>query len=140
MLNRDALMADLINDEGLKLKPYRCTAGKLTIGCGRNLDDRGISRDEALYMLGNDISIALKDLDAVIPEWRLLDEKRARALANMCFQLGRVRFCQFTKMLDAIRKHDFAEAGREARDSLWYRQVPARAERVVKMLEGEDGV
>jgi lysozyme len=88
-------------------------------------------------MLGNDITIAMKDLDAVIPEWRYLDEPRARALANMCFQLGRVRFCQFTKMLDAIRKHDFQEAGREARDSLWYRQVPERAERVVKMLEGD---
>jgi lysozyme len=137
MLDRDALMADLIRDEGLRLMPYKDTVGKLTIGIGRNIEDRGISKDEALYMLGNDITITMKDLDAVIPEWRLLDEPRARALANMCFQLGRVRFCQFVKMLAAIRKHDFAEAGREARDSLWYRQVPNRAERVVKMLEGE---
>jgi lysozyme len=137
MLDRDALMADLIQDEGLKLMPYRCTAGKLTIGVGRNIEDRGISKDEALFMLGNDITIAMKDLDAVIPEWRYLDEPRARALANMCFQLGRVRFCQFTKMLDAIRKHDFAEAAREARDSLWAKQVPARSARVTKMLEGE---
>jgi lysozyme len=136
-LNRDALMADLIRDEGLKLNPYLCTAGKMTIGVGRNLDDRGITRDEALYMLGNDITITMKDLDAVIPEWRYLDEPKARALANMCFQLGRVRFCQFTKMIAAIRKHDFAEAGREARDSLWYKQVPNRAERVIKMLEAE---
>jgi lysozyme len=130
-------MKDLINDEGLKLKLYRDTVGKMTVGVGRNIEDRGISEDEALYMLGNDISIVLRDLDAVIPEWRALDEPRARALANMCFQLGRVRFCQFTKMLDAIRKHDFAEAGREARDSLWYKQVPNRADRVIKLLEGE---
>jgi lysozyme len=130
-------MKDLINDEGLKLKLYRDTVGKMTVGVGRNIEDRGISEDEAMYMLGNDISIVLRDLDAVIPEWRTLDEPRARALANMCFQLGRVRFCQFTKMIDAIRKHDFAEAGREARDSLWYKQVPSRAERVIKLLEGE---
>jgi lysozyme len=130
-------MKDLINDEGLKLKLYRDTVNKMTIGVGRNIEDRGISEDEAMYMLGNDILIVMRDLDAVIPEWRNLDEPRARALANMCFQLGRVRFCQFTKMLDAIRKHDFQEAGREARDSLWYKQVPNRAERVVKMLEGE---
>ena len=136
-LNRDHLMKDLINDEGLKLKLYRDTVGKMTVGVGRNIEDRGISEDEAMYMLGNDISIVLRDLDAVIPEWRTLDEPRARALANMCFQLGRVRFCQFTKMIDAIRKHDFAEAGREARDSLWYKQVPSRAERVIKLLEGE---
>jgi len=137
VIDRDALMADLIRDEGLRLMPYKDTVGKLTVGVGRNIEDRGLSKDEALYMLNNDISIAMKDLDAVIPEWRLLDEPRARALANMCFQLGRGRLCQFTKMLAAIRKHDFAEAGREARDSLWYRQVPNRAERVVKMLEGE---
>ncbi len=43
----DALMnrikAQLVRHEGLKLKPYRCTAGKLTIGIGRNLDNCGIS-------------------------------------------------------------------------------------------------
>ena len=32
----------LVRHEGLRLKPYRCTAGKLTIGIGRNLDGRSI--------------------------------------------------------------------------------------------------
>ncbi len=26
---------ELLRDEGLRLKPYRCTAGKLTIGAAR---------------------------------------------------------------------------------------------------------
>lgn len=137
MLNRDALMEDLIRDEGLKLKPYRDTVSKLTVGVGRNLDDRGITRDEALYLLGNDVNVTIKDLDAVLPEWRLLGDSRARALANMMFNLGRVRFCQFVKMLDAIRRHDFEEAARECLESKWASQVGDRAKRIAKMLEGE---
>jgi hypothetical protein len=35
LMNR--IKAQLIRHEGLRLKPYRCTAGKLTIGIGRNL-------------------------------------------------------------------------------------------------------
>ncbi|MFD2234837.1 glycoside hydrolase family protein, partial [Phaeospirillum tilakii] len=50
------LRADLIRDESLRLKPYRCPAGKLTIGIGRNLDDVGISREEAETLLDHDIA------------------------------------------------------------------------------------
>ncbi len=35
LMNR--IKAQLVRHEGLRLKPYRCTAGKLTIGIGRNL-------------------------------------------------------------------------------------------------------
>ena len=41
----------LIDHEGLELKPYHCTADKLTIGVGRNIQDRGITEDEARYLL-----------------------------------------------------------------------------------------
>ncbi|MFA6660842.1 MAG: lysozyme, partial [Bacilli bacterium] len=39
----DRIKEQLVRHEGLRLKPYRCTADKLTIGIGRNLDDCGIS-------------------------------------------------------------------------------------------------
>ena len=42
------LELQLIDHEDIKLKPYRCSAGKLTIGVGRNLDDNGITRAEAI--------------------------------------------------------------------------------------------
>ena len=54
-MDLDALKKQLIMHEGLKLTPYRCTADKLTIGVGRNLDDVGITQDEAEYLLDNDI-------------------------------------------------------------------------------------
>ena len=48
----------LIRHEGIKLKPYHCTSGKLTIGIGRNLEDRGITKEEAIYLLNNDNDLA----------------------------------------------------------------------------------
>ena len=43
-----AIERQLIEHEGLEQKVYRCTAGKLTIGVGRNLEDKGITEEEAL--------------------------------------------------------------------------------------------
>jgi lysozyme len=58
------IKAQLVRHEGLRIKPYRCTAGKLTIGIGRNLDDCGISQSEANIMLINDIMNCEKQLQA----------------------------------------------------------------------------
>lgn len=137
MLDRAALADDLIRDEGMRQKPYRDSVGKLTIGIGRNLDDRGLSNDECLELLSNDIDLAVSELTAVLPEWRLLDEPRGRALVNMMFNLGRPKFCEFTRMIAAIRRHDFEEAAREAKDSKWAKQVGTRAVRIAAALEGK---
>ena len=45
------LVNQLMRQEGLRLKPYKCTGDKLTIGYGRNLEDRGITESEAMAML-----------------------------------------------------------------------------------------
>lgn len=63
MTFRDDIILDLKLDEGLRLKPYRDTVGKLTIGIGRNLDDVGISEAEAEYLLSNDLDRTISDLD-----------------------------------------------------------------------------
>ena len=42
---RDLMIAQLRLHEGERLFPYKCTAGRLTIGVGRNLDDRGITAE-----------------------------------------------------------------------------------------------
>ena len=57
------LIESLKQHEGIALKPYKCTAGKITLGCGRNLDDNGISHEEAMFMLQNDIEKCIKELD-----------------------------------------------------------------------------
>ena len=54
--------------EGYRDKPYRCTAGKLTIGFGRNLTDNGISRKEAEIMLRDDVIECVKDLEIIFTQ------------------------------------------------------------------------
>lgn len=130
----DDLRKDLIADEGLRLKPYRCSAGKLTIGVGRNLDDVGITRDEAMHLLDEDIARVQRELDRNVPWWRDLPEPAQRALANMCFNLGWPRLSGFTQMLAHLKLERFGQAAYEALDSTWARQVGARAQRIAKLF------
>jgi len=58
-MNMQRLQNTLEHHEGLRLKPYKDSVGKLTIGIGRNLDDVGISKSEALLLLQNDIDVAI---------------------------------------------------------------------------------
>ena len=59
----DNKLVDMIQrHEGCKLMPYKCTAGKTTIGYGRNVEDTGISIEEADFMLTNDIECCRMDL------------------------------------------------------------------------------
>jgi lysozyme len=133
--SKETLVAELIRDEGVELKPYRCTAGKLTIGVGRNIEDRGITRDEASYLLKNDIASCEKDLDRTVPKWRELSDARQRVLLNMMFNLGVARFSGFQKFIANIRLGDFSAAAREMMDSSWSRQVGQRAVRLRDMME-----
>lgn len=137
MINLNLMKEELLRDEGLKLKPYKCTAGKTTIGVGRNLDDRGITLLEADFLLANDISACAKDLDAFLPWWKKMTEVRQRALLNMCFNIGIHRLMGFRKMLIALKKEDYSEAAAQALDSAWARQVGQRAQRIsVQILQG----
>ena len=133
------LWEQLVHHEGLRLKPYRCSAGKLTIGVGRNLDDVGLTEEEALLLLGNDISRVITELDQNIPAFPSLDEIRKRGLVDMGFNLGINRLMKFRRMLAALEAGDWSQAAVETMDSRWARQVGSRAERLKLMMEtGED--
>jgi len=140
MADNAKLIIDLVRDEGLKLMPYHCTAGKLTIGVGRNLDDVGISKDEAMNLLASDLARTVKECEK--QSWWLAvadDEVRSRAMLNMCFNLGIRRLSGFKNTLDAIHDKRWKDAAAGMRASLWAKQVGARAERLAKMVEtGKD--
>jgi len=99
------LAEQLRKHEGLRLKPYHCPAGKLTIGIGRNLEDKGISEKEAVQLV----------------------------LVDMRFNLGPGRFRHFKKMIAAVNDQDFGRAAAEMKDSRWYTQVGQRARTLVKI-------
>lgn len=130
------LLRDLVADEALRLKPYRCTEGKLTIGIGRNLDDVGITQDEAFLLCQNDIRRVQAELDRALPWWRSLSENRQRALANMAFNLGVPRLLGFRKMLVAMQEHRWEDAAAEALNSKWAAQVHDRARRIARLIQG----
>lgn len=130
----DAIKTELRRDEGLRLKPYRDSLGKLTIGVGRNLDDVGISDAEADALLDADVGRAVAGLDRALPWWRGLSEARQRALVNMAFNLGLPRLLGFKAMLADLESGDYAGAARAAIDSRWARQVGARAQRLAMIL------
>ena len=123
--------------EGLRLKPYRCTAGKLTIGYGRNLDDNGISQNEAEQMLYNDIQVCYAEC-IKFPFWNSLNEARQAVLIDMCFNLGIYRLKQFKKMLSALEVGSYSSAAAEMLNSKWAEQVKGRAADLSKiMIKGE---
>lgn len=129
------LRDQLIKHEGLRLKPYRCTAGKLTIGVGRNLDDVGISKEEALYLLDNDISKATSDLLQALPWVKDLDDARRNVLINMCFNLGLNGLLGFQNTLSMIQKGWYKEASINMLKSKWAKQVGIRAIELAKIME-----
>jgi lysozyme len=130
----EALKNQLILHEGLKLEPYECTAGKLTIGVGRNIEDIGITEDEARYLLDNDILRVCDELDRNLSWWRDLSDVRQRVLVDMVFNLGISRFMQFQNTISAIESGDYDKAAEEMLDSRWAKQVGQRAHRLANAM------
>ena len=126
-MNSDELKKIITRHEGLRLKPYRCSAGKLTIGIGHNLDDRGVSEAVADLMYQEDVSEAENDVRFILPDFHRFSDARQHALIDMRFQLGYGTFRRFKRMLAAISVEDWAEAARQVEDSSYFKQVPARA-------------
>lgn len=133
-MNRAKLISQLEADEGKSRKPYKCTAGKTTIGIGRNLDDRGLSDDEIAYLLNNDIKNCEHDLNRALPWWRDMDDARRNVLLNMCFNLGIGRLLGFKKTLALMQAKRYDAAATEMLNSTWADQVGMRAARLARVM------
>lgn len=136
-MNIEQLKKELIRDEGFRSKPYKCTAGKLTIGVGRNIEDNGITEDEAMYLLENDIASCIKQLTAKLPWYSTKPDAVQRVLTNMCFNLGISKLMSFKKTLSLIELGKYKEASVQMLNSLWARQVGERAIRLSNILKNE---
>ena len=163
---KHSLKDQLILHEGLKLKPYKCPANKWTIGVGRNLEDvglskdeqlklfgtsglsrkevidrllaRGISEEEALFLLDNDIEKCTADVKR-FPWFESLNSVRQKVIIDMRLNLGLAGLKGFKRMISALEQGDYDKAAEEMKDSKWYYQVGIRGRRLVKMMKaGED--
>ena len=126
----------LRKDEGFSRTMYYDTVGVPTIGYGRNLQHRGLVKDEPEILLHNDFLDAVDGLIRNVGDWILgLDSVRLGALVNMSFQLGPRGVSRFVNMLSSVRRGDWIGAYQHALDSNWYRQTPNRARRVAHQLK-----
>jgi lysozyme len=120
----------LINDEAVRLSVYKDSKGIETIGVGHNLQ-KPISRRAAMVILDDDLTDAVTDLNKNIPWWSTLIDARQVVLANMCFNLGITRLLGFKNFLAAAKAGDIETACAEMKDSQWYVDVGARADRLI---------
>jgi len=146
--NASHFLDKLIDHEGMVLTVYKDSLGIDTVGIGRNLKDRGISKEEleymdipnmdavyehgiseadARYLAMNDIKIVENELCRVHPCVEDLDAVRQLVLMDMAFNMGVPRLCKFKKMWNAIHEQQFEIASLEMMDSRWARQVGRRA-------------
>jgi len=123
--------------EGYSAKLYRCPAGKLTIGYGHNIEDRGLRKDENELIFTNDYHEVcdelLRGMGAV---YTVQNEARKAVLEGMVFQLGYPKFSGFVKMLSALASADYHAAAHEMLQSKWARlDTPKRAKQAAKMMK-----
>lgn len=144
MIEHDPNFLDqLRRHEGLRLTPYRCTGGALTIGYGHNLDAhplRGydgvspISEETAEALLLADAEQVAAELDRVFSWWADMNHARQAVLLNMAFNLGLPRLKGFKKALAAMRARDWNTAGKEMLASKWARDVKGRAAELASQM------
>ena len=150
MIEMEEIINRLVLHEGLKLHTYKCPAGYLSIGVGRNLItnpltktekqvvgdlSQGITYDMAMYLLRHDIKRVLEECRFCFKFWKHLDAERKYALFDMCFNLGLARLLKFKKMLEALEIGDYKGAAKECLNSKYARDVGKRAERIAKTFE-----
>jgi lysozyme len=125
----------LIKHEALKLFVYKDTKGIDTIGVGRNLVNRGISTDEAMIMLDNDIQYFTNQLKTVIPWFDSKPDKVKTVLIDMAFNLGITGLLNFKNTLHFIEISDYKSAADTMLKSLWAQQVGTRATEDANILK-----
>lgn len=141
-MNKQKLAHELRLDEGFIPHAYQDSLGYWTIGIGRLCDKRkagsGLTEDEALYLLNNDITRCYDQLKKQIPWIMKLTDGRQRALVNMAFQLGIVGLMGFKNSLASLEAAlvtgDYDRAADNFLNSKWAKQTPERAKRVTDMI------
>ena len=119
-------------DEGLRLMPYLCTAGVLTVGYGTAFP---LTEQEAHLLLRHRLQGVLDQCERRFPWWSKLSPARQQVVASMGYQLGISGLMGFRRMLAAIDAGNYRLASDEMLDSKWaISDSPARARRLAQMM------
>lgn len=143
-MNVEKLREQLKIDEGCVYEIYNDHLGYPTFGIGhlvRESDPENgsplgteVSEDRVNEAFDADVEIVLSDCNTLYPDFDDLPEEAQQIIANMMFNLGRPRLSKFVGMKRGVDAKDWDSAADEMVDSRWYRQVGARAERLVNRM------
>lgn len=129
------LRRSLIKHEDLRKFPYVDSVGKITIGIGYNLTDRGIDDDWINKQYLQDVNYFYSQL-CQFPWFSRLNEDRQIVLIDMSF-MGWKNFLEFHDLLSALEFHDYKRAAFCMLNSEWANQVKNRAAQLAQgMLSG----
>jgi lysozyme len=136
-MNNNKLIEMLKRHEGVETHAYKCSASKITVGVGRNIDPEGglgLSEDEVDYLLQNDIERIISELDFQYGWFSDLNADRKDAMIDISFNLGQTRLRKFEKALTAMSKGEWDTAADEFMDSKWSKQVGNRAKELTAII------
>ena len=146
--SRERVFEQLKIDEGVVYEVYLDHLGYATFGVGHLITDRdpengrdvgtNISEKRVQTAFESDLDTAISECIALYGEstWNMdFPEEVQEILVNMIFNMGRTRLAKFKNFRAALENRDWEKAAVEGRDSLWYRQVTNRAERLMSRLE-----
>ena len=128
------LIEQLKIHEGFRSNVYTCSGGKKTWGYGRNLQDIGISEEEAEMLLKNDIYEATNQLLNAFPWMATFSDARISAMINFTFNVGIGTVRKFSNTIEYLKNEDWEAAADEMMDSKWAEQVGDRAIQITEQI------
>ena len=128
------LIEQLKIHEGFRSNVYTCSGGKKTVGYGRNLQDIGISEEEAEMLLKNDIYEATNQLLNAFPFMATFSDVRISAMINFTFNVGIGTVRKFSNTIEYLKNEDWEAAADEMMDSKWAEQVGDRAIQITEQI------
>ena len=131
-------------DEGVVYEIYNEHLGYPTFGIGHLITASDPEYDSPLgtrvdvsrvaEAFEQDVQTVLSECTVLYPDFDDLPEEVQQIIANMMFNLGRPRLSKFRGMKAGVDDQNWQRAADEMVDSRWYRQVGARAERLVERM------
>ena len=144
-MNMDKLREEIEYDEGVVYEVYLDHLGLPTFGIGHLVRDSDpehgadvgtpVSKERVIEVFNQDMITVVEDCHKLYPDFPSLPEEVKRIIANMMFNMGYSRLKKFRKMRSAITNRDWNEAAVQMKDSLWARQVPNRANRLIERMK-----
>ena len=145
MVDIERLKEEIKRDEGVVYEVYKCSLDHRTFGVGHKIlksdpewhykvGDK-VSEDRVDEAFFNDLYSTVQDTQRLFPEFDELPGEIQLVLCNMIFNMGYSRLYGFRRMRAAVDRRDWKAMAVEMQDSVWYRQVPNRAKRLIKRVE-----